>query len=107
MSIFRRVWCLTGSSRTGGTQRGDRLCGHQGGWKQWVPSEVWIETHYPEHRALMYDLERTTSHSGLITDASRSLWFDHMSEYLSEIQAEPADEPRTVRLSEQIAGESC
>lgn len=55
----------------------------------------------------MYDLEKTTSHSGLVTDASSSLWFDHMSEYLSEIQAEPADEPRTVRLSEQIAGESC
>ena len=55
--------------------------------QQWVPLESWIRANYPEHESLMYDLEGVTSHSGLMTEESRDLWFDHIGEYVAELSS--------------------
>ena len=49
--------------------------------------ESWIRANYPEHESLMYDLEGVTSHSGLMTEESRDLWFDHIDEYVAELSS--------------------
>lgn len=57
--------------------------------EQWLPFQSWIKANYPEHEALMYDLEGVTDHSGLVTDKSTDLWFDHMDEYVAEMSTGP------------------